>query len=280
MIKRVKPTSPARRGQTYLKNENLGEKKGVSKSARKALKNRKERGAVGRSAGRTTIYNRRVGAKKLYREIDFKREKLDVPATVVAIEYDPNRTTSIALVLYADGEYRYILAPQGLKIGDKVVSSEKTDIRPANTMRLANIPLGVAIHNIELYPGAGAKFVRTAGGAAFITAKEGDYVNVKMSSGEVRRFLAQCFATIGQLSNEEWKLIKLGKAGRSYHKGRRPKVRAKTRSYGHPLAGSYKRRLGRQPVDKWGNLSKGKKTRSRKHTNKYIVQDRRSKKAQ
>lgn len=278
MIKRVKPTSPGRRGQTYLKREDLTKRSDVSKSVIKRLETTVGKGAVGRSHGRTTIFNRRVGAKKQYRMIDFKRNKLDVPAKVVAIEYDPNRTCNIALVLYADGEYRYILAPQGLKVGDKVLSSAKTDIKPGNAMELANIPLGVAVHNIELYPAAGGKFVRTAGGAAFITAKEGDYVNIKMSSGEVRRFLAKCFATIGQLSNEEWKLIKLGKAGRSYHKGRRPKVRGKTRSYGHPLGGSYKRRVGRQPVDKWGNLSKGKKTRSRKHTNKYIVQDRRLKK--
>jgi large subunit ribosomal protein L2 len=279
MIKRVKPTSPGRRGQTYLVRETLTKRSDVSKSVIKRLETTVGKGAVGRSHGRTTIFNRRVGAKKQYRIIDFKRDKLDVPAKVIAIEYDPNRTCNIALVLYADGEYRYILAPQGLKIGDKVLSSLKTDIKPGNAMSLANIPLGVAVHNIELYPSAGGKFIRTAGGAAFVTAKEGDYVNVKMQSGEVRRFLGKCFATIGQLSNEEWKLIKLGKAGRSYHKGRRPKVRAKTRAYGHPLAGSYKRRLGRQPVDKWGNLSKGKKTRSRKHTNKYIVSDRRAKKA-
>jgi large subunit ribosomal protein L2 len=158
-----------------------------------------------------------------------------------------------------------------------VLSGEKAEVKVGNAMQLANIPLGVAIHNIELYPEGGGKFIRTAGGSAYITAKEGDYVNIKVSSGEVRKFLARCFATIGQLSNEEWKLIKLGKAGRSYHMGRRPKVRGKTRSYGHPLGGSYKRRVGRQPVDKWGNLSKGKKTRSRKHTNKYIVQDRRVK---
>lgn len=277
MIKRVKPTSPGRRGQTYLKTE--ATRKGVSKSIHKRLES-SVKGAVGRAHGRTTVFNRFVGAKKQYRTIDFKRDKYDVPAKVVSIEYDPNRTSNIALVLYADGEYRYILAPQGLKIGDSVISGQKVDVKPGNATALGNIPLGFAVHNIELYPMGGGKFVRAAGGAAFVTAKEGDYVNVKMGSGEVRRFLAKCFATIGQLSNEEWKLITQGKAGRNYHRGRRPKVRGKTRSYGHPLGGSYKRRVGRQPVDKWGNLSKGKKTRSRKHTNKYIVQDRRSKKGQ
>lgn len=274
MIKRVKPTSPGRRGQTYLVAENLSKKKETKKV--KSLKSA-NKGTVGRSKGRITIYNRRQGAKKAYRVIDFKRDKLDIPATVVSIEYDPNRTCNIALLSYADGEYRYILAPKDINVGDKVVSGEKVDVKPGNAMPLANIPLGVAIHNIELYPNGGGKFVRSAGGAAFITAKEGDYVNIKVASGEVRKFFAKCFATIGQLSNEELKLIKLGKAGRSYHMGRRPKVRGKTKTYGHPHSGSYKRRVGRHPVDKWGNLSKGKKTRSRKHTNKYIVKDRRVK---
>lgn len=277
MIKRVKPTSPGRRGQTYLQHETLTKTSEVSKSVIKRLEGPKK-GAVGRSKGRTSIFNRRVGAKKQYRMVDFKRNKYDIPAKVVAIEYDPNRTCNIALVLYADGEYRYILAPHDLKVGDSVVSGDKVDAKTGNSMMLENIPLGVPLHNIELYPKAGGKFVRSAGAAATITAKDGQYVNIKMPSGEVRKFLAKCFATIGQLSNEEWKLIKLGKAGRSYHMGRRPKVRGKTKTYGHPHAGSYKRRIGRHPVDRWGNLSKGKKTRSRKHTNKYIVSDRRVKK--
>lgn len=273
MIKRVKPTSPGRRGQTYIKNENRT-KSDSKMVSRKLTKDSK--GVVGRSHGKTSIFNRRTGAKKRYRVIDFKRNKYDIPGNIVGIEYDPNRTSDIALVLYPDGEYRYILAPLGLKVGDQVVSGQNVDIKPGNSMPLKNIPVGTAIHNIELYPQGGGKSARSAGAAAFITAKEAGYANVKVPSGEVRKFLLECFATIGQLSNEELKLINLGKAGRSYHMGRRPKVRGKARSSNHPLSGSYKRRLGRQPVDRWGNLSKGKKTRNRKHTSKYIVKDRRA----
>ncbi len=276
MIKASKPTSPGRRGATYLKTEGISKKsnKKVLKKLSKPVSGRVSRG----SGGTMTAEGRRRGAKKRYRMIDFKRNKYDISAEVKSIEYDPNRTCAIACILYKDGEYRYILAPDGLKSGDKVISSEKTDINIGNTMPLKNIPVGTAVHNIEMYPGAGGKFARSAGSSASITAKEGKYINLKMPSGEVRKILSECKATIGQLSNEEWKLVSLGKAGRSYHLGKRPKTRGKARPEGHPLAGSYKRRLGRHPVDKWGNKSKGGKTRNRKKTDKYIVKSRHKKK--
>ena len=275
MIRKYKPTSPGRRDMTNI----------VGQSSTNNRKNKKVtskltislRGAVGRSAGRISVQHRFAGAKKRYRLIDFKRNKYDISGTVVSIDYDPNRTCEIALISYPDGEYRYILSPSGLNIGDKVISSEKAEALTGNAMPMKNIPLGVAIHNIELYPKAGGKFIRSAGTAGQLTAKEGKYVTVKMPSGEVRNFLAECYATIGQVGLEEWKQISFGKAGRRHHMGVRPTTRGKARSDGHPLGGSYSQAMGRQPVDKWGNKSKGKKTRSRKHTSKYIVKDRRSK---
>lgn len=274
MIKSVKPTSPGRRGMTYLIGK--GSKSKLIKSVRKGLTS-KLSGTVGRSKGRISIYNRRRGAKSRYRQIDFKRNKYNIEGVVESVEYDPNRTCEVAVILYTDGERRFILAPAGISVGDRVISGEKVPVKAGNSMPMANIPIGTPIHNIEMYPMAGGKFIRSAGGAAYITAKEGKYVNIRMPSGEIRRFLAACYATIGQIGNEEWKLVTLGKAGRSFHLGKRPKTRGKARSDGHPLGGSYSRRLGRQPVDKWGNLSKGKKTRKRSNTNKYIVRDRRLK---
>lgn len=274
MITKYKPTSPGRRGQTKLvsRGGKVKPKKRILKRLSIPLK-----GTVGRSHGRISVFQRCRGAKKRYRLIDFRRDKYDIPAKVEAIEYDPVRTCEIALLLYTDGERRYILAPADLKIGDIVVSGEKVTVSIGNSLPLGNIPVGMQIHNIEMYPKAGGKFVRGAGGVARITAKEGKYVNVRMPSREVRKFLSSCYATIGQLSNEEHKLVKLGKAGRAYHLGRRPKTRGKARSDGHPHSGSYSRRVGRQPVDKWGNLSKGGITRKRKHTDKYIVRSRKKK---
>lgn len=276
MIKRYKPTSPGRRGQTRLisvetKIKTKTDKKIVKKMTKGLV------GAVGRSDGKISMHHKRRGAKKLYRLIDFKRNKYDVEGTVESIEYDPNRTSDVARILYVDGERRYILAPKGLKVGEKIISSQKADPDIGNALPLGKMPVGTKIHNVELYPGAGGRFIRSAGAAGTVTAREKGYVNVKMPSGEVRKFLAKCFATIGQIGRDEWKLTKIGKAGRNYHRGIRPTTRGKARAYGHPLAGSYKRRLGRQPVDKWGNLSKGKKTRNRRHTDKYIVKDRRTK---
>lgn len=275
MIKKYKPTSPGRRAQTKIvgnASTTLKPKKDVLRKLTVSL-----RGPVARSGGRISMQHQFSGAKNRYRVIDFKRNKYDIVGEVVAIDYDPNRTCEIALIKYVDGDKRYILAPANLKIGDKVISGQTIEPQIGNAMPMKFIPLGTAIHNIELYPKAGGKFVRSAGVSATITAREDKYVNVKMPSGEVRRFLGDCYATIGQLSLEDWKLVSLGKAGRAFHMGVRPTTRGKTRAQGHPLAGKYKRRVGRQPVDQWGNYSKGKKTRKRKNTQKYIVKDRRSK---
>lgn len=275
MIKKYKPTSPGRRNMTKMVGMS-GQTSVLTKSEKKNL-TVSLRGPVARSGGRISVQHQFSGTKKRYRVVDFKRNKYGIEGEVVAIEYDPNRTCELALVFYHDGDKRFVLAPIGLKVGDKIISDEKAEPKPGNAMRLANIPLGMAIHNIEMYPEAGGKYIRSAGTMATITAKEGKYVDVKMPSGEVRKFLANCYATIGQIGNEDWKLVKLGKAGTKHHMGVRPTTRGKTRAEGHPLAGKYKRRLGRHPVDMWGNKSKGKKTRSRKHTNKYIVKDRRKK---
>jgi large subunit ribosomal protein L2 len=273
MIKSYKPTSTARRGQTIYKGagNNVKPIKSVKKKLTVPLK-----GNVGRAHGKISVHHRMRGAKKRYRIIDYKRNKYNIPGIIESIEYDPNRACEIACVLYADGERRYILSPLGLKVGDKVISGESVPMTMGNALPLKNISVGIPVHNIELYPLAGGKFIRTAGAAGHITAKEKDYINIKMPSGEIRKFLAECFATIGQLSADEWKLIKIGKAGRKHHMGVKPTHRGKASSWKHPLGGSYKRRVGRQPVDKWGNKSKGKKTRKRTNTSKYIVKDRRA----
>lgn len=275
MIKKYKPTSPGRRAQTKVVGSKTN-KRNVSKKTLREL-TVSLRGAVGRSHGRISVQHRFAGAKRRYRVIDFKRDKKDVIGFVESIDYDPNRTCEIALIKYVDGDRRYILAPNGLKVGNKILASEITEPLVGCSIPMKNIPLGLQVHNIELYPLAGGKFVRSAGAAAVITAKEGKYVLVKMPSGEVRRFLGECYATIGQVGLDDWKLMSFGKAGRRYHLGVRPTTRGKARSDGHPLGGSYSQAMGRQPVDKWGNLSKGKKTRKRKYTSKYIVKDRRSK---
>ena len=274
MIKKMKPTSPGRRGQTIVVTESKKQK--VSKRILKKL-TISRKGDAGRSHGRISVQHRRKGADRRIRIVDFKRDKFDIPATVESIEYDPMRTADIALLLYSDGERRFILAPEGLKAKDVVKSGEKVELLPGNSMPIGNIPVGTPVHNVEIYPGGGGKMIRSAGTFASVTAKEGKYVNLKMPSGEIRRVLAKCYATIGQLSRVDWKLMKLGKAGRAFHMGTRPTTRGKARSDGHPLGGSYSRRLGRQPVDKWGNISKGGKTRSRKSTDKYIVKSRRIK---
>jgi large subunit ribosomal protein L2 len=274
MIRKYSPTSPGRRGKSRMVSEASASK--TTKSVRKHLTVDLKKQS-GRSGGRISVQHKSNGAKKRYRIVDFKRNKFDIIGKVEALDYDPYRACDLALILYPDGERRYILRPENVNIGDTVVSGTEVEVKNGNTMPLGNIPLGTPVHNIELYPNAGGKFIRSAGAAGAITAKEGKYVNIKMPSGEVRRFLAVCYATIGRLGNDEFKLVKLGKAGSNRHKGVRPTTRGKTRSIGHPLAGKYKRRMGRHPVDQWGNLSKGKKTRKRTHTSKYIVKDRRSK---
>ena len=229
--------------------------------------------------GRITSRFRGGGHKQRYRVIDFRRDKIGVPAKVAHIEYDPNRTARIALLFYADGEKRYILAPDGLKQGDTVLSSKNADIRPGNCMPVGEIPAGTMIHNVEMKKGRGGQLVRSAGGAAQLMAKDGDYAQVKLPSGEVRKVHVTCRATVGQVSNLEHQNISLGKAGRSRWLGRRPHNRGVTMNpVDHPMGGGEGRTSGgRHPCSPWGQLSKGLKTRNNKRTDAMIVKHRKAK---
>ncbi len=274
-VKKYKPTSPGMRGRTGYTFEEITK----SKPERSLLKVRKRRG--GRNIyGRITVRHRGGGHKRKIRIVDFKREKRNIPAKVAAIEYDPNRTARLALLNYVDGEKRYILAPVGLRVGDTVVSGPNADISPGNSLPISNIPTGTMIHNIELQEGRGGQMVRSAGGAAQLLAKEGDYAQVRLPSGEVRLVRQKCLATIGQVGNLDHGNIKLGKAGRKRHLGFRPTVRGSAMSpRDHPHGGGE----GRSPIgmpspkSPWGKKTLGKKTRHNKKTDKYIVR-RRSKK--
>lgn len=235
---------------------------------------------VGRSKGKISVRHKGGGAKRVYRTIDFKRDKRDIPAKVEAIEYDPNRSTDIALLVYADGERRYILAPEKIKVGSKVMASEKAPAKVGNALPLGKIPVGTEVHNVGLIPGRGGQLVRSAGTVAVVTAKEENYIHLKMPSGEVRRVRVECWATVGRLAGAERKLRKLGKAGVKRHMGIRPTVRGVVqhpRSHPHG-GGEGKSGIGMpSPKTPWGKLTLGKKTRKRKHTDKYIVEDRRKK---
>ncbi len=227
--------------------------------------------------GRITVRHRGGAHKRHIRLVDFKRDKFEIPATVAAVEYDPNRTARLALLHYVDGEKRYIVAPVGLMVGDKVLSADVTDIRPGNSMPLANIPVGTTIHNIELQPGKGGQMVRSAGTSAQLLAKEGKYAHVRLPSGEVRLVLQKCRASIGQVGNVDHSNIKLGKAGRKRHKGWRPAVRGSAMTpRDHPHGGGE----GRSPIgmpgpkSPWGKPTLGKKTRHNKRTDKYIIRHR------
>ena len=235
----------------------------------------------GRNAkGHITSRFRGSGHKRQYRIIDFKRDKIDVPATVAAIEYDPNRTSHIALLFYSDGEKRYIIAPEGLKVGDKILSSNKAvDIEVGHSLPLSEIPVGTDIYNLELKPGAGGKLVRSAGTLAQLMAKETEYALVKLPSGEVRQILMTCRATIGSVGNSDHENMTIGKAGRSRWMGRRGHVRGTVMNpVDHPHGGGHGRdHGGRHPVSPWGLPTKGFKTRQNKRTNKFIVKDRRKK---
>jgi large subunit ribosomal protein L2 len=231
----------------------------------------------GRNAsGRLTVRHRGGGHKRMYRIIDFKRDKFDIPAKVAAIEYDPNRSARIALLHYADGEKRYIIAPIGLKVGDTVVSGPKSDIKPGNALPLANIPVGTIIHNIELKKSAGGQLVRTAGASAQLMAKEGEYANVRLPSGEMRLVRIDCMATIGQVGNEEFENITIGKAGRSRWLGIRPANRGVVMNpIDHPHGGGEGRSpIGRAPVTPWGKPALGHRTRKHKASDRLIVKRR------
>jgi large subunit ribosomal protein L2 len=274
-IKKFKPTSPARRFYQTSDFEGVSDKK----PEKRLLQKQTSTGGRNNN-GRITSRFRGGGHKQRYRVIDFKRDKIGVPAKVAAIEYDPNRTARIALLHYADGEKRYILAPDGLNAGDEVVASSKADIKPGNSLRLRNIPPGTSIHNIELRKGKGGQMCRSAGVSAQLMAKDGDYCQVRLPSGEIRRVHMDCRATVGQVSNSEHGNISLGKAGRSRWLGRRPHNRGVTMNpVDHPMGGGEGRSSGgRHPCSPWGQLAKGLKTRKNKRTDNMIVRRRKKKK--
>jgi large subunit ribosomal protein L2 len=274
-IKAFKPTSPGRRGMTMPTFEEITKSK-----PEKNLIVAARRQAGRNNQGRVTVRHRGGGERPKYRLIDFKRDKIGIPAKVQAIEYDPNRSARIALVAYADGEKRYILAPLGLTVGDKIMSGPQAEIKPGNTLPISNIPLGTMIHNVELNKGRGGQLVRTAGTAAQLMAKEGKYAQVRLPSGEVRYVSLECSATIGQVGNVDWSTNKLGKAGRRRHMGWRPTVRGSVMTpRDHPHGGGEgKSGIGMSsPKTPWGKPALGKKTRLRKYTDRFIVR-RRSKK--
>jgi large subunit ribosomal protein L2 len=272
-FRKTKPTSPGRRFASYQQREELS-----AAEPHKALTEGRASSGGRNAHGRVTSRHRGGGAKRLYRRIDFKRRKDDVPARVATIEYDPNRTCYIALLQYADGEKRYILAPQGLRPGDKVESGERADIRPGNSLPLGSIPTGTVIHNVELVPGQGGRMGRAAGSAIQVVAKEGDSVTLRLPSSEMRLVRAQCRATIGTLSNAEHQNVKIGKAGRNRHKGHRPQTRGVAMNpVDHPHGGGEAHHTpGGHPVTPWGKPTLGYRTRKKgKSSDRYIVRGRR-----
>ena len=266
-----KPTSSGRRFQTATDFAEI-----TRSEPEKSLVRPLKKSGGRNSYGRVTTRHRGGGHKRRYRLIDFKRNKLEVPAKVATIEYDPNRTTRIALLHYTDGEKRYILAPQGLKVGDMVVSSPNADIKPGNTLPLQAIPTGTLVHNVEMKPGKGGQMARAAGSAAQLMAKEGKQAHLKLPSGEVRMVPVDCRATIGQLSNVEQENVALGKAGRKRWVGKRPHVRGVAMNpVDHPMGGGEgKSSGGRHPCTPWGFPTKGYKTRKPKDSDRYIIKHR------
>ncbi len=273
-VKKYKPTSPGRRFVTTMDFSDLSKVE-----PEKSLIEVRKKHSGRNFNGHITVRHKGGGTRKMYRIIDFKRTKDAVPAKVATIEYDPNRSARIALVNYRDGEKRYILAPLGLKVGDVVESGAAADIKIGNCLPIKNIPVGTVIHNIELRPGQGGKLVRSAGGSAQLMAKEGEYAQVRMPSGEVRKVLVVCRATIGQLGNVEHENEVVGKAGRQRHRGKRPSVRGIAMNpVDHPHGGGEARSTsGRPPTTPWGQMTMGKKTRRNKRTQNMIVRKRGSK---
>lgn len=275
-IKSFRPVTPSLRNMTVLTNEEIT-KNSPEKSLLKALKKTAGRN----SSGKITVRHHGGGQRRKYRIIDFKRNKVDQFATVIGIEYDPNRTANIALIEYEDGERTYIIAPVGLKDGDKVISSETADIKPGNCLPINNIPVGTLIHNIELHKGKGAQLVRSAGLSAQLMAKEGKYAHIRMPSGEMRLVSVDCKATIGQIGNHDHENVSLGKAGRTRHMGIRPSVRGSVMNPNdHPHGGGEgKAPIGHSgPRTPWGKPALGYKTRNKNHrTDKYIVKRRNKK---
>lgn len=274
MLVKTKPTSPGRRFVTKISNPDLH--KGTP---HKSLVEPKKRTSARNNQGRITVRHRGGGHKHHYRVIDFKRDKINIAGVVERIEYDPNRSANIALILYKDGERRYIIAPKGIAVGSEIISGVGVPIKPGNCMPLQNVPIGATVHCIELRPGKGAQLVRSAGTSAQLISREGVYVLLRIRSGEIRRVLATCFASIGEVSNSEHNLRSLGKAGAARWRGIRPTVRGVAMNpVDHPHGGGEgKTSGGRHPVSPHGVPTKGFKTRKNKRTGKLIVKDRRSK---
>ena len=272
-MKHFKPYTPSRRNMTVLDYSEI-----TKKTPEKSLLAKKKEKAGRNSYGRITVRHQGGGNRQKYRIIDFKRRKDDMVANVIGIEYDPNRSANIALIEYEDGEKAYILAPVGLTDGDKVISGDKADIKPGNCMKIENIPVGTMIHNIELNPGQGGKLVRAAGQEAQLMAKEGKYAHVRLPSGEMRLIMAVCRATIGTIGNTDHENVKLGKAGRSRHMGKRPEVRGSVMNpVDHPHGGGEGRApVGHAgPMTPWGKPALGYKTRKKnKQSDKFIVKRR------
>jgi large subunit ribosomal protein L2 len=271
-LKSYNPTSPGRRAMTVLTGERLDKK-----DPEKNLTKFHPRSGGRNNDGRMTIRFRGSGHKRLYRRIDFKRDKVGVPARVIAIEYDPNRSARIALLQYVDGERRYILSPDGLSLKDAVMSGAEAEVRVGNALPLTNMPLGTMIHNIELKPGKGGQLIRSAGSFSQVMGRDGDYVQIRLKSGEMRRVLATCMATVGQVGNLDHENVSIGKAGRSRWLGRRPHVRGVAMNpVDHPHGGGEgKSGQGNpHPVSPWGLPTKGYKTRKNKATEKFIISHR------
>ena len=274
-IKKFRPTTPGQRNKSTLVNEEI-----TKSTPEKSLVVTLNKKAGRNNQGKITVRHQGGGVKRKYRIIDFKRNKFDVEGVVASIEYDPNRSANIALINYLDGEKRYIIAPKGLKVGDKIVAGSNADIKTGNALPIMNIPVGTVIHNIELRPGKGGSLARSAGSSAQILGREGNYVMIRLSSGEQRRVLGTCMATIGVVGNEDFNLVKLGKAGRKRHMGIRPTVRGSVMNPNdHPHGGGEGRApIGRKgPVTPWGKPALGYKTRNNKRTDKFIVRRRGSK---
>ena len=274
-IRNYKPTTPGRRKMSTLVNSEI-----TKSTPEKSLIVTISKNGGRNNQGKITIRHKGGGEKRKYRIIDFKRNKFNVPGAVASIEYDPNRTANIALINYADGEKRYIIAPKGLEVGMQILSSETADIKVGNTLPIMSIPVGTVIHNIELRPGKGGELARSAGSSAQILGREGKYVMIRLTSGEQRKILGTCLATIGEVGNEDASLVKIGKAGRKRHMGVKPTVRGSVMNPNdHPHGGGEGRApVGRKgPVTPWGKPALGYKTRKKKQSDKFIVRRRNGK---
>ena len=274
-IKTYKPTTPGRRKMSTLVNEDI-----TTSTPEKSLLTTIKKNSGRNNQGKITVRHQGGGVKRKYRIIDFKRNKLEVPGTVASIEYDPNRTANIALINYADGEKRYIIAPKGLEVGMTIEAGANADIKVGNALPIMSIPVGTMIHNIELRPGKGGELARSAGTSAQILGREGKYVMIRLSSGEQRKVLGTCMATIGEVGNEDASLVRIGKAGRKRHMGIRPTVRGSVMNPNdHPHGGGEGRApVGRKaPMTPWGKPALGLKTRKKKQSDKFIVRRRNSK---